>query len=222
MHLFAPDIGLMGTSGIVGPCILQATGAGYTFKLLGTDRVGGAFFGDGAVNNGAFHEGLNMAAIWDLPVVFVCENNLYATEVAFSYASKNPSVASRAEHYGMPGIEVDGNDVVAVYDAAEEAVLRARRGEGPTLIEARTYRTRSHAEGMPDMGYRTEEEVASWKQRDPIDRLRRLIQTEIHVENHVIESIEAQVTAEIEDAEYFAENSAYPEPATSNEFVYRQ
>src|SRR5215813_4803353 len=108
MHLFAPEIGLMGTSGIVGPCILQADGAGYSFKLLGSDRVAVAFFGDGAVNNGAFHEGLNMAGIWKLPVLFVCENNEFATEVPFRYASGNPSVASRAEGYGLPGIEVDG------------------------------------------------------------------------------------------------------------------
>ncbi len=126
MHLFAPEVGLMGTSGIVGPCILQAAGAGYTFRLLKSDRVGVAFFGDGAVNNGAFHEGLNMASIWKLPALFICENNQYATEVPFRDASGNPSVASRGAAYGMPGIEVDGNDVLAVYQAAEAAV--ARRG----------------------------------------------------------------------------------------------
>src|SRR6266566_3506320 len=108
MHLFAPEVGMMGTSGIVGPCILQAAGAGYSFKLLETRRVGIAFFGDGAVNNGAFHEGLNMASIWKLPTLFVCENNQYATEVPFRYAAGNPNVASRAAAYGMPGVEVDG------------------------------------------------------------------------------------------------------------------
>src|SRR5262245_62077129 len=148
MHLFAPEVGLMGTSGIVGPCILQAVGAGYSFKLLRTDRVGVAFFGDGAVNNGAFHEGLNMASIWRLPVLFVCENNQFATEVPFRYAAGNPSVSGRGAAYGMPGVEVDGNDVLAVFQAAEAAVARARRGEGPTLIECLTYRTRPHAEGM--------------------------------------------------------------------------
>src|SRR6516164_1429633 len=122
MHLFAPEVGLMGTSGIVGPCILQAAGASYTFRLLKTDRVGVAFFGDGAVNNGAFHEGLNLASIWKLPAVFVCENNQYATEVPFRYASGNPSVSSRGVAYGLPGIEVDGNDVRAVYQAADLAV----------------------------------------------------------------------------------------------------
>ena len=114
MHLFAPDVGMMGTTGIVGPNILQATGAGYSFQLLETDRVSVAFFGDGGVGNGAFHEGLNLAAIWQLPTLFVCENNMYATEVPFSYAARNTDVASRAAGYGMPGIAVDGNDVLAV------------------------------------------------------------------------------------------------------------
>src|SRR5690242_7476515 len=111
MHLFAPEIGMMGTSGIVGPCILQAAGAGYSFKLLGTDQVGVAFFGDGAVNNGAFHEGVNLATIWELPVIFVCENNMYATEIAFSYATRNTEVAERAASYKIPSVAVDGNDV---------------------------------------------------------------------------------------------------------------
>src|SRR5215468_4707880 len=146
MHLFAPEIGLMGTSGIVGPCILQAAGAGYSFKLLKSDRVAVAFFGDGAVNNGAFHEGLNHAAIWKLPVLFVCENNEFATEVPFRYAAGNPGVASRAASYGLPGVDLDGNDVLAIHAAAGEAVQRARKGEGPTLLECRTYRTRAHAE----------------------------------------------------------------------------
>src|SRR5215467_7357681 len=118
MHLFAPEVGLMGTSGIVGPCILQAAGAGYSFKLLKNGRVGVAFFGDGAVNNGAFHEGLNLASIWKLPSLFICENNQYATEVPFRDASGNPSVASRGAAYGMPGVEVDGNDVLAVWQVA--------------------------------------------------------------------------------------------------------
>src|SRR5881628_2397739 len=145
MHLFAPEIGMMGTSGIVGPCILQATGAGYTFKLGKTDRVAVAFFGDGAVNNGAFHEGLNMASIWKLPVLFVCENNQFATEVPFAYASGNPSIGSRGAAYGLPGFELDGNDVLEIHRVAGEAITRARAGGGPTLLECKTYRTRAHA-----------------------------------------------------------------------------
>ena len=124
MHLFKPEVGFMGSSGIVGPSITLAAGAGYTSRLLKTGRVSVAFFGDGAVNNGSFHEGVNLATAWQLPTIFVCENNLYATEVAFSQATANPHVASRAAAYGLPGIEVDGNDVLAIYQAAAEAVAR--------------------------------------------------------------------------------------------------
>src|SRR5947209_17187108 len=122
MHLFSPEVGLMGTSGIVAPCILQAAGGGYSFKLRKTDHVAVAFFGDGAVNNGASHEGLNMAAIWKLPVLFICENNQFATETPFSYAAGNPSVASRAAAYALPGHDVDGKDVEAIERVASAAV----------------------------------------------------------------------------------------------------
>ena len=175
MHLFAPEVGMMGTSGIVGPCILQAAGAGYSAKLMNNGRVAVAFFGDGAVNNGAFHEGLNMASIWKLPVLFVCENNQFATEVPFSYSSGNPSVAGRAASYGLPGVEVDGNDVLAVAGAARDAVELARSGGGATLIECKTYRTRPHAEGMGDYTYRTRQDVEGWKGRCPIRRHRALL-----------------------------------------------
>src|SRR5262249_54041095 len=161
--------------GIVGPCILQAAGAGYSFRLLKADRVAVAFFGDGAVNNGAFHEGLNLAGIWKLPTLFVCENNQFATEVPFAYAAGNPSVAAGGAAYGLPGIEVDGNDVLAVYQAADQAVRRARAGGGATLIECRTYRTRPHAEGMGDFTYRTRDEVEGWKARCPLQRLRQAL-----------------------------------------------
>jgi len=222
MHLFKPEVGMMGTSGIVGPCILQATGAGYTFKLLGKPNVGVAFFGDGAFNNGAFHEGVNMAAIWDLPVLFVCENNMYATEVAFAYATRNQDVAGRARTYGIPGVAVDGNDVLAVYQAAEEAVTRAREGNGPTVIECRTYRTRAHAEGMRDAGYRTLEEVESWKQRDPISSLRsRLIEMTVAQQSD-FEPIDAEVKLMAEDAVEFARSSPYPDPATVTAHIYAE
>src|SRR4029453_13371498 len=125
MHLFAPEVGLMGTSGIVGPCILQAAGAAYCFSLLKKDSLAVAFFGGGAVNNAAFHEGLNLASIWKLPVLFVCENNQFATEVPFEYAAGNPTVASRGAAYGLPGVELDGNDVLAIHEVAGEAVRRA-------------------------------------------------------------------------------------------------
>ena len=175
MHLFKPEVGFMGSSGIVGPCITLAAGGGYSAMLLKTDRVSVAFFGDGAANNGAFHEGLNLATAWKLPAIFVCENNLYATEVPIGKATGNPNIAARAAAYGLPGIAVDGNDVLAVHRAAGEAVARARAGGGPTLIECRTYRTRAHAEGMRDAGYRTQEEIAAWKERDPIKLFRERV-----------------------------------------------
>jgi 2-oxoisovalerate dehydrogenase E1 component len=221
MHLFAPEVGLLGTTGIVGPNILQATGAGYTFKLLKTGRVSVGFFGDGAVNNGAFHEGVNLAAIWDLPVIFVCENNLYATEVAFADATRNPDVASRGAAYGLPGVCVDGNDVLAVHAAAGEAVRRARAGEGPTLLECRTYRTRSHAEGMRDAGYRTREEVEAWKARDPLAHLRaQLLAADPSAA--ALETIEAEVTAECAEAVEFARNSPWPDPVTASQHIYSE
>jgi len=220
MHLFAPEIGLMGTSGIVGPSMLMATGAGYTFKMMGTDRVSVAFFGDGAVNNGAFHEGVNMAAIWDLPVLFVCENNLYATEVPFATVARNTSVAERHSAYGLPGVSVDGNDAVAVYQAAEEAVRRARAGEGPTLLECRTYRTRSHSEGMRDAGYRTPEEVVEWTARSPITRLKERLLADGSARADDLERIEAEMTAEAEEAMRFAIDCPWPDPATVLDHVY--
>jgi 2-oxoisovalerate dehydrogenase E1 component len=220
MHLFAPEVGLLGTTGIVGPNILQAAGAGYTFKLLKARQVSVAFFGDGAVNNGAFHEGLNLAAIWQLPVIFVCENNLYATEVPFAYATRNPEVASRGQGYGVPSAGVDGNDVLAVYAAAQEAVARARSGGGPTLIECRTYRTRSHAEGMRDVGYRTRDEVEAWKARDPIQRLKEHLLSLDGITAGGLETIEAEVQAQVEEAAEFAKSSPWPDPATATQHIY--
>ncbi len=220
MHLFSPEIGMMGTSGIVGPCILQAAGAGYTFKLLESDQVAVAFFGDGAVNNGAFHEGLNLAGIWKLPVLFVCENNQYATEVPFAYSAGNPGVAGRAAAYGLPGVAVDGNDVVAVRACAAEAVRRARQGGGATLIECRTYRTRPHAEGMGDFTYRSREEVEQWKMRCPIRRLRHAMLECGQQEQ--LDAIDAAVQQVVQQAQQFAETSPWPDPATAASHVYAE
>ncbi|MDB5337131.1 MAG: acoA 1 [Planctomycetaceae bacterium] len=220
MHLFSPAVGMMGTSGIVGPCILQAAGAGYSFKLLKTDQVAVAFFGDGAANNAAFHEGLNMASIWKLPVLFVCENNQFATEVPSSYASGNPAIAIRGVSYGIPGIEVDGNDVLAVYDVAGEAVRRARSGGGPTLIECKTYRTRAHAEGMGDFTYRTREDVEEWKKRDPIALFRANSEAQKTASAADFAAVDAEVQAEVAEAMKFAEGSPWPEGATATKHVY--
>ena len=216
MHLFSPVIGMMGTSGIVGPCLLQACGGGYSSKILKNGTVAAAFFGDGAVNNGAFHEGLNMASIWKLPVLFICENNQYATEVPFSYSSGNPSIGSRGTAYGIPGITIDGNDVLEIYRVAEEAIARARSGGGPTLIECKTYRTRAHAEGMGDFTYRTKEEVAAWKERCPIARLR--------IENNAMidqfDSVDQEVALLVKEARDFAERSEVPPARTATAHVY--
>ncbi len=220
MHLFSPEIGLMGTSGIVGPSILQAAGAAYTFKLLETDRVSVAFFGDGGVNNGAFHEGLNMAAIWQLPVIFVLEDNRYATEIAFEYATRNTNIAQRAEGYGVTGVSVDGNDVIDVYKKAGEAVVRARDGGGPTLLDCKTYRTRPHAEGMRDTGYRTREELDAWRARDPIEMLAgRLIEGAI-ADREALDRIESETRTAVEEGVEFARTSPWPDPATVTDHVF--
>ncbi|MFN9719834.1 MAG: pyruvate dehydrogenase complex E1 component subunit beta [Planctomycetota bacterium] len=216
MHLFSPEIGMMGTSGIVGPCMLQACGGGYSEKLTRSGHVAVAFFGDGAVNNGAFHEALNMASIWKLPTLFICENNQYATEVPFSYASGSSSVAGRAAGYGLPGIEVDGNDVLEVARLAGEAIARARGGDGATLIECKTYRTRAHAEGMGDFTYRTREEVDAWKQRCPLLRLRSAVP---RLKDR-FDQIEAEMPRLIQEAREFAENSPSPEPSSALTHVY--
>jgi 2-oxoisovalerate dehydrogenase E1 component len=222
MHLFAPEIGLMGTSGIVGPCLLQAAGAGYSFKLLKSDRVAVAFFGDGAVNNGAFHEGLNLASIYHLPVLFVCENNHFATEVPFQYSAGNPSVAERGATYGMPGVLVDGNDVLAVLATAAEAVQRAREGGGPTLLECRTYRTRPHAEGMGDFTYRTREEVEEWKTRCPIMRLRQRLLDEEYVTEAELDELAEVIDGIVGEAHQFAEKSPWPDATTATAHVYAE
>ena len=224
MHLFSPEIGMMGTSGIVGPCILQACGGGYSSKLLKNGTVAVAFFGDGAVNNGAFHEGLNMASIWKLPVLFVCENNQFATEVPFSYSSGNPSVGNRGAAYGMPGFEIDGNDVQEIHRVAGEAVLRARAGGGPTLIECKTYRTRAHAEGMGDFTYRTKDDVEEWKKRCPIERLRQALLADPSSKKGNLtrrfEEIDAEVATTVREGREFAESSPLPDPASATMHVY--
>lgn len=222
MHLFKPEIGLLGTSGIVGPSILQACGAGYTFKLLGDERVAVAFFGDGAVNNGAFHEGLNMASIWKLPVLFICENNQFATEVPFSYSSGIPDVGRRAQNYGLVGVEVDGNDVLEIAAVADEAIERARAGGGATLIECKTYRTRAHAEGMGDYTYRSRADVDEWKTRCPIKRLReQLIKDDPKVAAD-LDAIDQEVAALIAEATKLAEQSPFPEGHTATDHVYAE
>ena len=219
MHLFAPEIGLMGTSGIVGPSILQATGAGYTFRLLKTDRVGVAFFGDGAANNGAFHEGLNLASIWNLPVIYLCENNQYAMSMSVARSMNVDDVSARAASYNIPGVTVDGNDTIAVYKATRDAAARARSGGGPTLIEAKTYRYKGHSKSDKQR-YRTKEEVQEWQEKDPIGRLSRPMIDAGLLTDADLTALEQRVADEIQEAIAYAQASPDPDPASIMEGVY--
>lgn len=219
MHIYDLACGFLGTNGIVAAGIPIASGAGAAIQIRGGTQVAVSFFGDGAVNNAAFHEGVNLAAVWSLPVLFVCENNLYATEMPFDKATRNTSVASRGTAYGIPGVEVDGNDAVAVYQAAAEAVVRARAGDGPTLLECKTYRPVGHFEGDPGIGYRTREEIALWQVRDPIGMLQQQL-LDAGASGEELDAIRAEVDGEVEQAYEFSKNSPDPDPATFSEFVY--
>ena len=173
MHLYAPAVGLLGTNGFVGAGIPLAVGVGLSAVTRGTDQVGVAFFGDGAVNHGTFHESMNFAAAFSLPIVFVCEQNLYATATPLRSVVKELRISRRGGGYGVPSHNVDGNDVLAVYNAAEKAVRRARAGQGPTFLVCHTYRTVGHHEGDPLVGtYRSKNELDAWKKRCPIRRHR--------------------------------------------------
>jgi 2-oxoisovalerate dehydrogenase E1 component len=220
MHLYNPEVGFLGSNGVVPPGILIAAGAALSARTRGTDQVAVAFFGDGAVNNGAFHEGLNLAATWNLPVLFVCENNLYATEMPFEQATKNTSVASRAAAYKIPGITVDGNDVLEVYALVGEAVERARRGEGPTLLECLTYRWFGHHEGDPGTSYRTKEEVATWRKSDPILKLRELAIAESWATEAEFDKLDAVARQVVDDAAAHAVKSPQPDISTALDHVF--
>ena len=219
MHLADFSVGILGESGIVASALPVAVGAALGSKMQGTDRVVVAFFGDGASNQGACHEAMNLAAIWKLPVIFLCENNQYAVTTHFSTSVAVENISDRAVAYNMPGVLVDGQDAVAVYEVTEQAVARGRAGLGPTLIEARTYRYHDHSEGIQRIGrgparepYRTEEEIAYWRNRDPIDIHKAMLLTEgIASEDDIVE-MEAEVKLQIEEALEFARSSPYPEP----------
>jgi 2-oxoisovalerate dehydrogenase E1 component len=222
MHLYDRSVGLFGTNGIVGAGIGHATGAGLAARQRGRDDIGVSFFGDGASNHGAFHEVLNFAAVQRAPVVFVCENNLYATATPLGAATLNAEIASKAQSYGMPGVAVDGNDVFAVWMAMQEASERARAGMGPTLIESKTYRTVGHHEGDPVTGtYRTQEEIDEWLKRDPIEMFReRLVRDYQIATSKELEDIDARIATIVEDALNFARSSPEPDPSTVRQHVY--
>jgi len=219
MHIADFNIGMLGATAVVGAGLPIAVGAGLSVKLRGTDQVVACFFGEGASNQGTFHESINMASTWKLPVIFVCENNLYAMGTRQSRVMNIENIADRAVAYGIPGVVVDGNDVLAVYEATQRAVERARKGEGPTLIECKTYRHKGHSRVDPAK-YRPKEEVEKWLAKDPIKRFKeKLLQTNTLTESE-IQQIEKEVSDEIEEAVKFALESPYPAPEEALEDVY--
>jgi pyruvate dehydrogenase E1 component alpha subunit len=212
MHLADFSVGSLGETAIVGAGIPQAAGAAYGARIRGTDQVALSFFGDGAANIGSFHEALNLASVWKLGAIFVCENNLYAMSTPLRETMAVASVADRAAAYGLPGVSVDGQDVTAMYEAVSTAVDRARAGAGPTLIEARTYRYRDHAEyGNLDLSHRDPAEVEAWRARDPVGLLtaRLLADGTAPAE---IDAIEANAAAAVKEAVAFAKASPMPAP----------
>jgi TPP-dependent pyruvate/acetoin dehydrogenase alpha subunit len=219
MHLGDPAVGMLAATAIVGGGIPIATGAALSAQLRGSGQVAVAFFGDGASNEGSFHESLNQAGAWRLPVLYVCENNLYGFSVPFREASAVTDIAPRAAAYGFPGISVDGNDVLAVYEAATEAVARARAGEGPTLIECKTYRHRGHSRFEKPV-YRTDEELQAWLERDPISRYRDFLVNEGVLTEEAFERMVAEIRAELEEAIAFARQSPEPPPDAALRYVY--
>ena len=216
MHLADFSVGILGESGILGSSIPTAVGAALGSRLQGNDRVAVAFFGDGASNEGAFHESINLAAIWKLPVIFLCENNQYAVTSSFKNMVATENIADRAAGYNIPGVLVDGQDAIAMHEVVSEAVQRARNGQGPSLIEGKTYRYYDHSLGLNRIvraPYRSDEEVEAWKQRDPIAiHKERLLAQGVATQTE-IDQIEAEIMREIEAAVSFARESPYPEPS---------
>lgn len=211
MHVGDMDVGMLPAIAIVGGGIPVATGLALGCKMMHTDKVVVSFFGDGASNTGAFHEGINMGAIWNLPIVYVCENNLYGASTHISKVVKIKNVADRATSYGIPGIAVDGNDVFSVYNAAKEAVSRAREGKGPTLLECKTYRRGGHSRSDSHR-YRPKEEEEVWLAKDPIPRAKdKLIEMGVLTVERAKE-IEDQTKREITEAIDYAQKSPFPKP----------
>lgn len=220
MHIADFSIGILGANGVVAGGFPIVIGAGLSIKLRKTDQVAVCFFGDGASNRGPFHEALNMAAIWKLPILFVCENNCYASTTKTSYACSVIDIAIRAKGYGIPGVSADGNDVLEVRNAAAEAVDRARRGEGPTLLENKTYRRRGHFEGDPQR-YREQTEVLEWEQKnDPILRFTAILKKKRILTSDLEREIALKIEANLKEAVDFAEQSESPSPEEALEDLF--
>jgi len=222
MHIADFEGGNLGANGIVGGGIPIAVGAGISIQNRGTDQVVACFFGDGATNQGTFHESLNLAALWKLPVIFVCENNLYALSTPAGEAVSVPRISDRATAYGIPGISLDGNDIIEVYLKTKEAVERARAGKGPTLLDCITYRFFGHFTGDPGRGitYRSKEEMDQWLNLCPIKNFREHLLQEKIMTEETGKAIEANVKASIEEAVQFARESPFPSPEEAVQDVF--
>ena len=220
MHIADFAIGMLGANGIVAGGISIITGAGLAAQMEGKGGVAVAFFGDGASNAGPFHECLNIAATWKLPMLYVCENNLYAAQTSAAATHALPDVAARAAGYGIPGIVVDGNDIGAVHQAAIRAVDRARSGGGPTLIECKTYRWRGHTERKGQADPRDKREVEAWQQNDPIALLERQLRDQGDLDDAGLQAMEHDVMAALETAVAFAEASPFPQPEQATDDVF--
>jgi TPP-dependent pyruvate/acetoin dehydrogenase alpha subunit len=218
-HLCCIQKGFLGSNGITGGMVPIAVGAALSQKLLGTGRVVLCFFGDGATGQGVFHEAVNLAALWDLPVVFFCENNGYAMSLPVEKAFREPSVARRAAAHGLPTATLDGMDYFAVRKVVEEAVAAARSGQGPTLLEAITYRFCGHSKS-DDCAYRSREEELRWRDRDPIVVMGQALRAAGLLDQATEEQVTAQVEAEVKEAVDFAMSSPFPEPATACDFLF--
>ena len=219
MHIADLKKGNLGANAIVGGGIPIAVGGALAQSYLGTDNVTVTFFGDGASNQGTFHESINLASVWNLPIVFVCENNGFGISVPVKQSTSVKDISVRAKGYDIPGITVDGNDVYAIYEAAETAIKRARQGKGPTLIECKTYRWRGHWTGDPEV-YRTKEDVKAWIEKDPIKRMKeKMLEDKIATEAQ-LEAIVNKAIADVEEAAAFAVASPEPDPKTVMDNVY--
>ena len=220
MHIADMSKGMLGTNGVVAASVPLAVGAGLTSKLKNLGRVAVAFFGDGGANQGVLHESMNLASVWKLPVIFCCENNGYAESTPVEYALSTANVSDRAAGYDMPGINVDGMDVFAVYDAAGQAVARARAGEGPSLLECRTYRFYGHTVFDNPLSYRTKEEEDLWRARDPLKLFREAVLPLGEITQEELDQIDQEAAQLMEDAIKFADESPLPEPAEVYDDVY--
>ncbi len=219
MHIADLDLGILGANGIVGGGLGIAAGAGYSAKLRGTRQVAVSFFGDGAANEGLFHEAMNMSAAWDLPVVFVCENNRFGVSTRIDRITRESELSRRAAAYGVPAAAVDGNDVLQVEQAAREAVARARAGKGPTLLVAETFRHRGHFEGEV-VTYWEKGELDEWKRKDPIQRLAQRLRQEAAIPEELFQAWAKEIDGRIQEAVAFARRSPYPAPEEALEDLF--